>query len=245
MQVDPPRVRRPTEATVSVVIPVYNGAAYLQEALESVLAQTRPPHEVIVVDDGSSDDSSDIATAFGPRVTCLRKENGGAASARNAGIMAASCEFLAFIDHDDLWPATKLERQLACFEQNCSLDLCYALADFFWDAALAEEQQAYRDHPRTRQVPGYTTPALLARRTAFQRVGLLNEDLHFADATEWTMRALDAGLRVELLPEVLLYHRMHKSNLTRRREQSQHEFLRLIWCRLKRRRGERDREIEL
>ena len=225
-----------TDAKVSVIIPVHNGAAFLRETLSSVLGQTRPPNEVIVVDDGSSDGSYEVAAEFARDLRYLRKENGGPASARNFGIAASTSPFLSFIDQDDLWHPAKLERQIACFEQDSELDLCYTLVDLFWHPALAEEERAYRDHRRSRNVPGYTMPTLLARRTAFDRVGPLDEGLIFGDGTDWAMRAMHGGLRIKLLPDVLLYHRMHRQNLTRQRESSEREFVHIVWSHLQRKR---------
>src|SRR6185503_10895386 len=96
---------------VSVIIPVYNGARYLRAALESVFAQTYRPFEVIVVDDGSIDDSGVIAQSF-PDVSYMRQENQGVAAARNHGIEAARGDFFAFLDQDDLWTPEKLKLQI-------------------------------------------------------------------------------------------------------------------------------------
>jgi glycosyltransferase involved in cell wall biosynthesis len=102
----------PHDATISVVIPCYNGARYLPETLASVLRQTLPPHEVIVVDDGSTDDSAAVAASFGPPVRVLRQPNQGESVARNRGIDEARGNWIAFIDADDLWDPSKLERQV-------------------------------------------------------------------------------------------------------------------------------------
>src|SRR5213078_156464 len=96
---------------VSVIIPVYNGARYLRAALESVFAQTYRPIEVIVVDDGSGDDSGVIAQSF-PDVHFIHQENQGVAAARNHGFDAARGEFIAFLDQDDLWTPEKLKVQV-------------------------------------------------------------------------------------------------------------------------------------
>ncbi|UFS69113.1 glycosyltransferase [Geomonas sp. RF6] len=98
---------------VSVVIPTYNSASTLRDCVTSVLAQTHKSLEVIIVDDGSSDDTVTIARSFGGPVVVLTKENGGPASARNLGIRKCSGEFIAFMDSDDLWLPTKVERQVA------------------------------------------------------------------------------------------------------------------------------------
>lgn len=101
------------DATVSVIVPCYNGARYLRETLASALGQTRAPLEVLVVDDGSTDDSAGVAEAFGLPVRVIRQANGGESTARNRGIDEARGDWLAFLDADDVWEPHKLERQLA------------------------------------------------------------------------------------------------------------------------------------
>lgn len=98
---------------VSVIMPVYNGAQYLQEAIESALGQTYAALEVIAIDDGSTDSTPEILTAYEDRVHCVRQENRGAAAARNAGIRAAHGQYLAFLDADDVWSSQKLRRQVS------------------------------------------------------------------------------------------------------------------------------------
>ncbi len=226
--------------TVSCVVPVHEGARHLAEALESVLEQSCPPQQVVVVDDGSTDRSAAVAAAFGPCVTIVHQRRRGPAAARNAGIGRSEGDLVAFIDQDDRWHPEKLERQMACFDAEPALDLCFAHAELWWEPVRADEARALRDHLRGGRVPALTSPALLARRSAFDRVGLFDESLHFADASDWTLRAIDAGLRLVVHPEVLLYHRMHDANLTLQREASKSEFVRLVKATLDRRRRATD-----
>ena len=109
---------------VSVVIPAYNPGPYLDLAIQSVLAQTLTEWEVIVVDDGSAEDLSRIGQEY-PQVKLMRQSNRGASVARNAGILASSGEFIAFLDADDLWEPTKLERQVALMNANLDAGLCH------------------------------------------------------------------------------------------------------------------------
>jgi glycosyltransferase involved in cell wall biosynthesis len=105
--------------TVSVIIPAYNAAEFLAETLDSALLQTHSDFEVLVIDDGSTDDTSAIAASYGPPVRLIRTANQGAALARNTGIDAASAEFAAFLDADDLWEPDKLARQLDRIDERC------------------------------------------------------------------------------------------------------------------------------
>lgn len=109
--------------SVSVIIPTYNYARFLGEAVDSALAQTHPPLEVIVVDDGSTDATSDVLASYGDRIRVLRQGNQGVATARNTGIAAARGEYLAFLDADDIWKPRKLELQMARFEADPSFGL--------------------------------------------------------------------------------------------------------------------------
>jgi glycosyltransferase involved in cell wall biosynthesis len=116
--------------SVSVIIPCYNAGVFLHAAIASVLAQTHPAAEIIVVDDGSSDASVGIAESFGPPVRVIRQRNRGDCAARNRGLDAATGEVVAFLDADDLWRPSKLERQLAYLDTHpdvegvtCSVDV--------------------------------------------------------------------------------------------------------------------------
>ena len=112
--------------SVSVIIPTHDRAAVLGRAIESVLAQTLPPREIIVVDDGSTDGTEALLRSAFPQVRCLRQENRGVSAARNAGIAAATGEWLAFLDSDDEWLPGKLAAQREALERNPDCRLCHA-----------------------------------------------------------------------------------------------------------------------
>src|SRR5256885_13277506 len=114
---------RRTTPTVSVVMPVYNGGPFLRQSLDSILAQSYPDFEVIVVDDGSTDDTPQILASYGSRIRTYRKPNGGGASAINYGIGQAHGEWIAWLSADDLWEPTNLERQVAAIMEEPFLRL--------------------------------------------------------------------------------------------------------------------------
>jgi glycosyltransferase involved in cell wall biosynthesis len=168
------------DALISVVIPSYNSAEFLPDAVKSVLAQTRPPDEIIVVDDGSQDNTDEVCAGFDRDVLYLRQDNAGASSARNTGIKASGGDWLAFLDADDLWDPEKLELQIAALEENPE-------ADFALTAALAwsPEEESYHLYrwdgsldPRVlqqelliRNVFTGICSSLLIRREALEAVG--------------------------------------------------------------------------
>ena len=213
---------------ISCIVPAFNSERYIGEAIDSILAQTWTNIEVIVADDGSSDSTPAIVSRY-DRVKLCTQPTAGPAATRNLGASVATGELLAFLDADDLWHKEKLERQMNRFQDMPQLEACVTHARMFWSRELNYEAESYRDNPRSRAVPGYATTTLLARRTLFDKVGTFRTDLWFSDATEWFMRVREAGVAMEIIPDVLTYHRMHEKNLTRRRsEESKAEFARIV-----------------
>lgn len=115
---------------ISVIIPTYNRAYLIREAIDSVLGQTNPNLELIVVDDGSTDETAEVLARYGERVRVIRQENRGVSAARNAGIAAASGEWIAFLDSDDLWKPRKLEKQMAWLQAHPQVKICHT--DEIW-----------------------------------------------------------------------------------------------------------------
>ncbi len=198
--------------TISCIVPVYNGERFLGEALESILGQSYPHLEVIVVDDGSIDGTETVARKFGGQIRYHRQANAGAPAARDEGIRLATGELVAFLDADDLWHSEKLDRQWARFQARPELDLCFTHVQHFWVGEMEEEKKRYATHRLSQILPSYLTQALLVWRALFQRVGTFNTGLRFADAMDWFLRAANQGVVMELLPEALWYRRMHQAN---------------------------------
>lgn len=222
---------------ISCIIPVFNGERYLREALDSILAQTYRPLEIIVADDGSTDGTAAVVASYGEKVTYLRRDNAGPAAARNLGVQVAQGEFVAFLDADDLWHPEKLARQMARFQTRPELDLCVTHVQNFWIPELQAEAARLRDHRIMQPLPGYVTATLLSRRTLFERIGQFNPTLEHGDAQDWFLRATEYGAVIELLSDVLLYRRLHQANRSRLRSAaSLDEHLQLIKASLDRRR---------
>ncbi len=222
---------------VSCIVPVFNGARYLAEALDSILAQTWRPLEVIVVDDGSTDGTAHIAAGYGERISYLRQANAGPAAARNRGLDAAAGKFIAFLDADDLWHEEKLARQMARFEVRPELDLCSAHVENFWSPDMKRENDRPSDIGLAKTQPG-ATQAIVARRALFDRIGPFDAAPMHRDTMEWLSRAVDAGAVMETLPDVLVFRRIHRNNMSwRRGDDDRDELLRSVKTILDRRRG--------
>jgi glycosyltransferase involved in cell wall biosynthesis len=226
---------------VSCIVPVYNGGRYVAAAMDSILGQTYRRLELIVADDGSTDETPQMVTRYGSRAQYLRQPNAGPAAARNLGLTAARGEFVAFLDADDLWHQEKLARQIACFRTDPSLDYCVAHVQNFWEPDLQEEAMRFRGHRRSRPLPGYTTATLVARRALFDQIGPFDAGLRHSDAADWLLRARRSGAKELLLADTLVFRRMHRSNRSRlRAEGSRDEFLTLLKTNLDRRRQAQD-----
>jgi glycosyltransferase involved in cell wall biosynthesis len=219
---------------VSCVIPVYNGERFLGEALASVAGQTFPAIEIIVVDDGSTDGTAAVATSGRFGVRYLAQPNAGPAAARNRGIEAASGALVAFLDADDRWHPEKVERQVRILSEHASAAAVVAHAEMFADD---DAPVSSRGRPTETPIPAYLSGTLLARRAAFRQVGLFNPALKHADDTDWFLRARACGAHVGLMPDVLLFRRLHATNMSSTgRSSSFDEYLRLLKTQLDRRR---------
>jgi glycosyltransferase involved in cell wall biosynthesis len=202
-------------ALISCILPVYNGERYLGEAIESILSQTYQSFEIIVVDDGSTDKTVEVVKSYGERLRYVRQANAGPAAARNHGIRLARGEFVAFQDADDVWHPEKLARQMARFAARSELELCSTQIQNFWIPELKEEAEHFHNHRLSQPLPGYVPQALLVRRALLDQVGLFNPALLVGDDTDWFLRAAEQGVVMEVLPDVLVYRRLHQANISR------------------------------
>lgn len=223
------------EPTVTAAIPVRNGEAYLAEAIESVLAQTRPCEQLIVVDNGSTDRSAEIARGFDAAVELVEEPRAGVGPARNAALRMARGDFVAFLDADDLWTPEKTELQLAAFAARPELSLVFGHVRQFADPELSEAERAALRLPAEPQ-PGAHTGAMMASRSAIEAVGPWPEDVKLSDGLTFLLRAGELDLERAMLPEVVMMRRVHGANHSIRNRDERTEFARLLKRSLDRRR---------
>lgn len=189
------------DRSISAIIPVYNGARYLGQAIESVLAQTRPADEVIVVDDGSEDGSAEVALSFGPAIRPVRMKHAGGSAATNRGVSEARGRWIAFLDADDLWTPRKLEIQAGAAEKPDAPVMLFGMAENFREGGAPEPA-----------IAGISKCTLFIDRRRWLEVGPLDETLSMGEFVDWFSRARDKGLDFVVSSEVLLRRRIHATN---------------------------------
>lgn len=196
------------DSSVAVIIPAFNAERYLAEAIESVLAQTHPAEEVIVVDDGSTDRTASVATQF-VAVTLLQIVHQGVSVARNTGAEASHSALLAFLDADDTWDPRKLELQLQALDSNPGLEMVMCRHRYAFEGPIP----GWFHGPRDGSIgPGYLLTGGLIRRTAWERVGPFDPRMTHGEDGDWLMRALDLNVRLTILEEPLFTYRIHGGN---------------------------------
>jgi glycosyltransferase involved in cell wall biosynthesis len=218
--------------TVDVVIPLYNASRFIERTLASVLAQTCLPRRIILVDDGSTDTSRDVVRAYMARysgpvlIDLLEQTNAGPNSARNRGLHFSDAPLLAFLDADDLWMPSKLERQIELFAADADKNLLLAYCRAHWvdeqDSPCVgpplNPEEPIRGHVFAQLLPRNIisggSSAVVIRREAFLLAGDFDEKLRAAEDFDMWLRIAQVG-RIDLVQEDLVAIRNHTSNTTK------------------------------
>lgn len=228
--------RVPPGPAIAVVVPVRNGAVTIAEALESALDQTCSPGEIVVVDDGSTDETCRIVSRFAPRVRLLGQAAGGAGAARNAGVAATTMPWVAFLDADDRWVPDALERLSAPLVDDPDIDVVLGRQRVVPAAQWAEALAGSLDGPfeiRASAGPG----SVLIRRTLFDATGGFATGWQVGEFMDWHLRATDRGARTARIADVVQWRRVHDANTAITRRESYGDYARIIKAALDRRRA--------
>jgi glycosyltransferase involved in cell wall biosynthesis len=220
---------------VSILMTVYNHGPYVAEAIQSALGQTYPNVEVVVVDDGSDDDSLEVVGRY-PQVKSRSQPRGGIGAARNAAVAMASGDFFTFLDADDRFPPDKLRIQLKAFEADPTLDVVYGYVREFVSPDLTPEEAA-RIRPAVEYNESHLSGVMLVRRAAFERVGQWTVGLKVGTGVDWYARSQEAHLKTTVLPDVLLERRLHLSNNGLRQADNRIQYASILKSALDRRRA--------
>lgn len=207
---------------VSIVIPAYNAENTVTETLESVADQTFKDYETVVVDDGSTDHTSEIVSRFGSEVILLSKQNGGPASARNLGIKKSSGFYIAFLDADDIWKPNKLEIQMEYMSQHDDVGFSYTQAECF---SLDKHNKKIGRRDFICDLEGYVfkdlfwsnfiiNSSVMAKKSALAKVGLLDESKALIGAEDYDLwLRLSRKYKLGCIKDKLLYYRLGENSL--------------------------------
>ncbi len=219
---------------VSIILPCHNGAAFIADAITSVLHQSRAVDEIILVDDGSSDGSvdvcADVLAAYAPRVQIIRQSRQGAGAARNRGLAASSGDIIGFLDADDSWPLDSVAVRLD--------HMAATGADIVFGAVRQCRNAVGEGAPRIGpDMAGRLAGTMLVRRAMFDRIGGFDPSLPSGEVIEWVARAADAGAVMAECDALTLYRRVHGGNMMLHRPDASGEALAMLRQTLARRRA--------
>lgn len=194
---------------ISCIVPVHDAERHLAAAIDSVLAQDWPLHEIVAVDDGSTDRSAEILAAYAGRVIIVTQPHAGVSAARNTGLRHASGDVIAFQDADDLWPPGRLRAMATALAGDPAIDVVAGLVE------ILDQREA---KPKVREtldtMHRVNMGAHLIRRRVFDRVGLFNESLEVSEDTELVMRMRRLGIAIAQIDTVALIYRLHAGNIS-------------------------------
>lgn len=195
-------------ALISVIIPVYNGAEFLPDAVASVRAQAYAALEIIVVDDGSTDHTAQVVQTLGDGIRYIYQPNQGPAAARNAGLAAAQGELIAFLDADDLWPADKLAQQLPALAAAPDTVLVWG------HTQICPYKTTINTIPAVAPNWMPLLGSILSRKEVFQQVGLFEPSLRYGEDVDWFIRLREQQLVIQKLPVITLFYRLRPDSMT-------------------------------
>lgn len=222
--------------TVTIVVPVFNGERFLGETLDSMFAQGYPALEVIIVDDGSTDSTAEVARSY-PSVRYVYQENQGDAGARNTGLAHATGDLLGFLDADDLWVPNKLQPQLDFLAANPQYGGTVARLRNFMDPNWPRSDAAALAILENQSL-ALSLGSLVFHRWVLDKVGGFDTTLKHASDLDWFVRAHELGVRIAARPETLVLRRLHSSNYSLDNRLATRERIRVLRAHLQRTRSQ-------
>ena len=196
---------------ISTIITVYNGARYLEEALQSIIDQEYKNIEVIVIDDGSTEEIKSMVLNLNATIQYFYQKNSGISNAKNQGIKMASGDYFAFLDADDLWTKDKIRKQIAMLLDDPSLDMIFGYIKQFYSPELSETERSKSKCPE-QAMPGISSVTMLIRRESFFKVGLFDPKWRKGIFNDWYLRADELDLKSYTFPDIFVLRRIHLEN---------------------------------
>lgn len=219
---------------VSIVVPTYNRAAFIGDAIASIRNQGMDDLEILVVDDGSTDETEAAVRATGDSVVYLAFEHHGVGAARNRGVTTARGELIAFLDSDDSWPPGSLAARHRHLATHPKTDVVYGRTLVRNTGTVRKRFGGYAEDTPL-EFP--TLGSMLCRRSVFDVVGLFDEALEHAEDVEWFARMKENAIPTDTIDDITLEYRIHGGNMTLDVDRNQLFLLRALKQTLDRRRG--------
>lgn len=220
---------------ISVIIPVYNCENYLGEAIESVLAQNYNPIEIIIVNDGSTDNTEQVAKHYSDHIKYIFQKNSGIGSARNTGVDISTGDYLAFLDSDDLWVKNKLGRQMGVVNADNSIEIIYGNVTQFFSPELFDELKLKYKCPQE-PIAGKFAGTMLIKKENFFKVGKFTAHKSVGVDLDWHLRAKEENMNIKILDDILLERRIHNTNTGILQKNSRNDYIQFLKKSLDRRR---------
>lgn len=196
---------------VSVIVAVYNYGRYLREAIDSALRQTYPAYEVILINDGSTDETEKIALSYGSRIRYHFQKHQGIGAPKNQGVRLAHGEYITFLDADDIWPEKRLEALMVPIIENASVEMMFGrLYNFLSPELSAEKKFSCFLEPMTGICPG----VMLIKKSAFMKIGFFKSEWKVTEFLDWYLQAKELNLKTVWIEDLVLQRRIHENNHT-------------------------------
>lgn len=219
---------------ISVIIPAFNSGDSIGYAIQSVIDQHYEPIEIIVIDDGSTDQTADSVKIFGDKVRYFRQENKGVAAARNKGLEISTGTMITFVDADDIWTENKLKMQLRIFRENPDTDIVMGMLTLTEsDKTKPSETKINKDDIGTFAVQLGT---MLIKKSVFDTIGLFDEEMVMSEDIDFMNRVREAGMHIFVHKEIVQRYRLHDRNMTGDKTMAQRYMLKAYKKSLERRR---------
>jgi len=198
---------------ISVIIPVFNGEQFIAEAIDSVLQQGYDPLEIIVIDDGSTDNTAEVVKGFSGNIFYHYQINAGIATARNKGLELAGGEWIGFIDADDVWLDNKLNLQAGILSQNPDIEM---VIGFLLPLPFENRNDVTEKQIKTGKIAlALQLGSTLIRKSVFDQIGGFDTELKLAEDSDWFFRVMEAGIKVYVMNETVQLYRQHEHNITK------------------------------
>jgi glycosyltransferase involved in cell wall biosynthesis len=219
---------------VSVIIPVYNGEAFLAESVESIRRQDYQPLEIIIVDDGSTDGTAELAASLGKDIRYVYQRNRGPSAARNTGLAMARGEVIAFLDADDYWPPNKLQIQLARLNDNPKIEVVLGRVQYTGLFTALERKIRFEGPDNT--LINVNLGSGVYRKSVFDKVGVFDETLRYYEDHDWFLRIREHGISMVIIGQTTLHYRLHEHNMSRHKAPTEFNIIKVLKKSLDRRR---------